>query len=163
MAELRTENKRKSYVPAFNFLFLAVAILVMYPAYVEAQNAKEERIKFEQCRKNIDTIHTALEEYQKKNYGYLPEYLDELCAKNGELEELPRCPNNERMSYGEKGYKMIQKTVFRSPSYTVFCCGENHHIGNVKRNQPYYNSRNGLHPTDYELNRKVNNDDNSKK
>ncbi len=154
MAEAKKENKRQTYVTLFDILYVVVVVfLVIQPSFEEYQSTREAMGQLKQCRSNIEEIYKAIEAYQKQHNGNVPKKLSDLkVSADGTLPMCPACAALKRSnSYEDKGYEFVQKTSYSAAVYTVCCRGGNHFALDIPKNQPYYSSSKGLHPSDYEL------------
>ena len=154
MTESNKEKKRQNYSVPLDILYIAVVVfLVLKPAYEQYQRDAGAMNDLLQCRTNIEEISKAVDAYSKEHDGKVPNSLADL--KFGKEKKLPACPSAQALkrgnSYDGRGYDYLQKTAHRPALYTVSCWGHNHYHYNIPKNQPFYSSRKGLHPTDYEI------------
>lgn len=148
------EKKRTSYAVPLGIMYIVVVIFfVLQPAYVEYQRAVNAMEELKQCRANIEEIRRAVEVYCHRHEGNAPASLSDLQFVGGK--PLPACPAAQALkrgnSYEGKGYEYLQKTSHRPVLFTVRCWGNNHYHLNIPKHQPFYSSRKGLHPSDYEI------------
>ena len=154
MSESNKEKKRQNYSVPLDVLYIVVVVcLVLQPAYDEYQRGAAAMAELKQCRANIEEIHKAIDAYSESHDGRVPKMLADLKFADGK--SLPICPAAQDLkrgnSYEGKGYEYQQKASYRPAVYTVKCWGHNHFNMHIPRNQPYYNSRQGLHPSDFEI------------
>lgn len=141
MADDKKKNEG-NLVETGTILFLvAVGLAVVLPGVGTVFHKKAQRENFARCQANLLRIHEALDQYAKDHEGRLPKFLGELTPKP--LEQIPLCPEVNKPTYSDKGYKVSQGNPGR---YTVFCFGSAHGEVGVGLNHPYYDSLYGLKP-----------------
>ena len=160
----RSKNRgtRQSPVPLLNFLFLGIVIfLYIYPSYQQYLVVSDAKVHFEACRANIDELHKSIELYRRLHNGELPNQLILLVTgKKKYIEKIPTCDLStyaKGSSYGtSEGYEFIQVTPMKPAVYTIRCHGLLHSdYPGVKKDEPYYSSLSGLHPTDFEIGKRI--------
>lgn len=140
MAEKKAET---NLVETGTMLFLAaVAVGVLLPGIAQVDKRQTQLDNLEACKANLVKIHEAVDRYAINNDGRLPKTLGDLTPKI--FESVPRCPEVNKPTYEDKGYKVKQGDPGR---YTIFCFGSAHADVGMTLNQPYYDSLYGLRPS----------------
>lgn len=140
MAEKKAET---NMVEMGTMLFLAaVTVGVLLPGIGQVAKRQSQLENLEGCKANLVKIHEALDRYAINNEGRLPKTLGDLTPTI--FESVPRCPEVNKPTYEDKGYKVKQGNPGR---YTVFCFGSAHADVGMTLNQPYYDSLYGLKPS----------------
>lgn len=140
-------KKELNYIEVFSMLFLVgVVVGVLLPGWSTVSETKSQAANLQACRDNLTTLGKAVEDYEKKNKGRLPERLSQLTeGKNPPFAELPRCPAapGKGCNYEVPAYEFRNGAV---PRFTIHCGGANHNELGLKKDEPYYDSLYGIKP-----------------
>ena len=127
-------------------LFIACVGVLIAMSFGTVQETKQHVANLETCRENLTAISKAVEDYEKRNGGKLPEHLSDLTTgPNPPIKELPKCPEaGKKPSYdAASAYEFRNGAV---PRFTVRCAGTNHSVLGLKKDEPYYDSLYGIKP-----------------
>lgn len=141
MADAKKKTEANMVETGTMLFLVAVAVGVLLPGIGLVMKKQSQRDNFAACQANLLKLHEAVDRYAINNDGKLPQRLGDITPKI--MESIPRCPEVNKPTYEDKGYKVKQGNPGR---YTIFCFGSAHGDVGVGLNQPYYDSLYGLKP-----------------